>query len=65
MLHNPPTHHYEERVSSYNITATLTSVHDSIELHWHADAVCAVGGEVQGWVLPAICEKDKQRVQLC
>lgn len=37
----------------------LTCVHDSIELHWHANAACAVGGEVQGRVLPAVYETDK------
>lgn len=42
----------------YHMTGVLTSVHHSIELHWHADAVCAVSGEVQGRVLPAICQKD-------
>lgn len=37
----------------WHMTAIPTGVHHSIELHRHADAACAIGGEVQGRVLPA------------
>lgn len=46
------------------ITVTLTSVHHSIELHRHADTACAVGGEVQGRVLPAFYEEDNRTAAL-
>lgn len=44
----------------YHMTGVLTSVHHSIELHRHADAACAVSGEVQSRVLPAICQEDNK-----
>lgn len=46
-----------------HMTAILTSVHHSIELHRHADTACAIGGEVQGRVLPGFCEKDNHNVE--
>lgn len=48
-----------------HITKVLTSVHDSIELNWHTDAVCAVGGEVQSRVLSAICQEDNMQIFIC
>lgn len=46
-----------------HMTAILTSVHHSIELHRHADTACAVGGEVEGRVLPGFCEQDNHNVE--
>lgn len=42
----------------------LTSVHDSVELHWHANATCAIGGEVQGRVRPALYKTNNQKVKV-
>lgn len=59
------SHSLNEGKHERHMTVKLTSVHHSIELHRHADAACAVGGEVQGRVLPAFYKEDDDKEELC
>ena len=40
--------------------SSLTCIDNSIELDRHADAAHAVGGQIEGCVLPAICGNNRR-----